>query len=271
MLNRLIIAVCVLLFAGSCFAQVAGNTSDPKIPYGPGIANLQDSGMGPIKVSFDADWIFNKDLDGKSGISSAETEGQQYLFRIGYTIADRYEPYVKIGTSHLKASWNQYGLQVKTRAEDGFAIGVGGKALLYEIPEHRLRFTVDGQYLHTDPDIKSVHIESVERTVSASEFKVSEWQVAGIVSMEFIMNRSSGNPATPYSVIPYMGVAYADSKTNVKFRAAGTDYDLGDAESKDKFVFLTGCDIVAPENISLNIEGRWVGETAASGGCTLKF
>ncbi len=271
MLKRIAIVTCVLLYAGSCFAQVAGNTSDPKIPYGPGIANLQASGMGPIKVGFDADWIFDKDLSGENSVTSAELEGQKYLFRVGYTIADRFEPYIKIGTSHLKTSWNQNNIQVKARGEDGFAFGVGGKALLYDIPEHRIRFSLDGQYLYTDPGVKSAHIEGSERSISASEFKVSEWQIAGIVSMEFVINNDTGNSATPYSVLPYLGIAYADSKTDVKFTTVDTTYDIGSAKSDDKFVFLTGCDITAPENMSINIEGRWVGETAASGGCTLKF
>ncbi len=271
MLKRAVIVACVLLYAGSCFAQVAGNTSDPRIPYGPGIANLQESGIGPIKVGFDADWIFGRDLDGKGGVSNAESEGQKYLLRIGYTIADRVEPYIRLGTSHLKASWNQNGVQAKTTAENGFTFGIGGKALLFDIPEHRIRFSMDGQYLYTDPGIKSVHIDGADRTISASEFKVREWQVAGIMSMEFLINDSSNNPATPYSLIPYLGLAYTDSKTGVKFTSNDVNYDLGDARSDNKFVFLTGCDIVAPENISLNIEGRWIGETAASGGCTLKF
>ena len=271
MLKRVAVVACVLLYAGSCFAQVAGNTSDPKIPYGPGIANLQASGIGPIKASFDVDWVFDKDLSGGSSVTSAESEGQKYLLRLGYTIADRFEPYIKLGTSHLKSSWHQNNVLVKMRGEDGFAFGIGGRGLLFDIPEHRIRFSMDAQYLYTDPGVKSAHIEGAERSVSASEFKVSEWQIAGIVSMEFIMNGDTSNPATPYSVIPYLGIAYADSKTDSKFTFAGTIYDIGSASSDDKFVFLTGCDITAPENISINIEGRWVGETAASGGCTLKF
>jgi opacity protein-like surface antigen len=271
MLKRAVIIACVLLYTGSCFALTAGNTSDIKIPYGPGIANLQESGIGPIKAGFDAEFVFDRDLDGESGVSSAESEGQKYLLRIGYTISDRMEPYIKLGTSHLKASWNQNGVQAKAKAENGFAFGIGGKALLFDIPEHRIRFSVDGQYLYTDPDIKDVHIDGSNRTISASEFKVSEWQVAGILSMEFLINDSSNNPATPYSLIPYLGLAYTDSKTGVKFTSDNVNYDLGDASSKNKFVFLTGCDITAPENISLNVEGKWIGETAASGGCTLKF
>ena len=272
MFKGLILTVALLFIAGSCFAQVAGNTSDPKIPYGNGIANLKDSGMGPIKVAFDADWVFDRKLEDSSGVSSAELEGQKYLFRIGYTIADRVEPYVKIGTSHLKSSWTQSGSAIKTRAEDGIGLGFGGKVLAFEIPEHKLRFSLDGQYFYTDPGIKSARIgDNSDRSVSAAEFKVSEWQISGILSMEFIIGGDRDNPATPYSIIPYVGGAYSDSKTKVQFQTSGTDYNIGDAESKNKFLLITGCDITSPENISINVEGRWIGETAASGGCTVKF
>ncbi len=271
MLRVIAVFLCALLLTGNCFAQTAGNASDPKIPYGPGIANMQASGLGPFKASFDADWVFDRDLDEDDDIGSAELEGQKYLMKLAYTINDRWEPYIKMGVSHLKSSWKEDGFQVKTRGENGFAFGIGGKALVREIPEYGIRFTVDAQYLYTDPDIKSVHIEGVERTVSATEFKVSEWQLAGICSKEFIINGNSGNPATPYSLVPYMGIAYTDSKTDVQFTSQGNSYDLGKPNSNDKFVFLTGCDVTSPENFSLNVEGRFIGETAASGGCTLKF
>lgn len=271
MLKKLFITGIILLFASSCFAATAGNTSDPKTPYGPGIANMQASGLGPFKVSFDCDWIFDKDLTGASGVTSAEIEGQKYLVRIGYTFADRIEPYLKLGGSHLKASWKQRGYDIKAKSEHGLAIGLGAKALVFEIPEHRLRFSLDGQYLYTDPDIREGFVDNPERSISVTEFKVKEWQIAGMVSMEFPLNYDKKDPAAIYSLIPYAGLAYSNSDNDVRFRCAGVDFDLGNAENEDKFVLITGCDLISPENVSLNAEGRWIGETAASGGVTVKF
>jgi hypothetical protein len=36
-------------------------------------------------------------------------------------------------------------------------------------------------------------------------------------------------------------------------------------------MLVTGCDITSPQDVSLNIEGRWLGETAGSAGLTVKF
>lgn len=271
MAKKFFITGIILLFAGSCFAATAGNTSDPKTPYGPGIANMQASGLGPFKVSFDCDWIFDKDLKGASDVTSAGIEGQKYLVRIGYTFADRIEPYIKIGASHLIASWKQDSTQLKARGENAFAAGIGGKVLVYEIPEYKLRVSLDGQYLYTDPGIAEADVNIPDRAVTATEFSVKEWQMGGLISVEFPINYDRTDPAAIYSVIPYVGFAYFDSETKAKFTYSGTTYDLGKAKNKDKFLFITGCDINAPNNASLNIEGRWVGETATSAGFTLKF
>jgi hypothetical protein len=271
MFKRLVLIVCILFFSGSGFAQTAGNTSDPKIPYGPGIANLKDSGLGPIKISFDFDNIFDKDLAVTGSVSSAEMRGQQYMLRLGYNIIDRFEPYAKFGLVDLKTKWTQSGTHIKAHSEKGFGAGLGAKALVFEIPEHRIRLSLDGQYFHSNPDIADVRVNGAESAISATEFKISQWHIAAIASMEFIIGGDKDNPATPYSLLPYLGFAYADSSTKVKFASGGNNYDLGNAKHDKKVLFITGCDITSPENISLNIEGRFIGETAGSGGCTVKF
>lgn len=271
MAKKLFVAVVIWLFASSCFAATAGNTSDPKVPYGPGIANMQASGMGPFKVSFDSEWIFDKELKDKDAITSAESEGEWYLFKIGYTFADRVEPYVKLGASHLKASWTERGSQIKVKGEKGFAAGIGGKVLVYEIPEHKLRFSLDGQYRYTNPDIDNVMLDIPNRMVTVTEFDVKEWQITGIMSIEFPIGYNRRDPAAVYSFIPYLGFAYSESETNSKFDFNGLTYDLNGAGNDSNLLLVTGCDIVSPDNGSLNIEGKWIGETSASAGCTVKF
>lgn len=269
--KRFFIAAVIWLFASSCFAATAGNTSDPKVPYGPGIANMQASGMGPFKVSFDTEWVFDKDLKDKDAVTDSESEGEWHLFRIGYTFADRVEPYVKLGMSRIKTSWTERSRRIKVKGEKGFAAGIGGKVLVYEMPEHKIRLSLDGHYLYTNPDIDKATVDLPNRAVNATEFDVKEWQITGIISMEFPLSYNRRDPAAIYSLIPYLGFAYADSDTNSKFEYSGLTYDLNGAGNDSKFLFITGCDIVAPENASLNIEGKWVGETSGSAGCTLKF
>jgi opacity protein-like surface antigen len=272
MFKRLTIVLCVLFFATNSFAQTAGNTSDPKIPYGPGIANLKDSvGIGPLKLSFDFDNVFEKDLKTTGAVADAETHGQQYMLRLGYNIVDRFEPYAKFGMVNMKTKWTQSGTHIKVHSDKDFGAGFGAKVLVFDIPEHKLRLSLDGQYFYSKPDISSVHIDGIQSNISASEFKISQWHIACILSMEFVIGGDKANPATPYSLLPYLGLAYADSSTDIKFKSGATNYDIGNAKNDQKILFITGLDITSPENIALNIEGRFIGETAGSGGCTLKF
>ena len=277
MFKKIFVITALILFVSSnCFALSVGNTSDPKTPYGPGISDLKASGMGPIKVGFDFDWIFEKDLDADSStISSETTEGQTYLIKIGYNFADRFEPYVKLGFSHYKTDWSLGSTATdnyKVRGENALAYGIGGKVLVFDSQDKGIRVTLDGQLFYTNPDIEEADVGPLpNRSVTSTEYEISQWQIVGIISKEFLLNPDGSNPAAPYSIIPYVGGGYSDSKTNVQFTYAGTDYALDDAENDNKFILITGCDITSPEDMALNIEGRWVGETAASGGLTVKF
>jgi len=269
-----IILSYAIISVHTSFALPAGNTSDPTIPYGKGVAKMEASGLGPVKTSFDFDITFEKELKDEGSATESEIEGKNYLFRLGYTFADRFEPYVRIGVSHLETSWRERGQDVVCDSENGLAFGFGLKALVYEIPEHRIRFSFDGQYLYTDPDIENVTVDVPSRTVSTTEFEVKEWQIAGIVSMEFPLGSEGRygktNPAAVYSLIPYVGLAYFDSEVKTKFTYV-YNYSINGTSNKDNFLLLTGCDIVSPEDVTLNVEGRFIGETAASGGCTVKF
>jgi len=254
-------------------AAPAGNPSDTKIPYGDGILKLKDT-IGSVKISLDAESIIERKLKGASGVTDAEMEGEWYLIRFGYPmLEDVLEPYVKFGLSHLETSWKESGVDLKIKGDNDLAWGIGARFLAYEIPRYNnLKFVIDGQYRNTNPDIDAVAVNDPSRTVTASEFKISEWQISGIVSMEFPLGkRKRYGKSDIYSIIPYVGLAYSDCKVEGKFTHSSTDYDIGDAESDDKVVLITGCDFVCPKNMSLNAEGRLIGETSVSGGATFKF
>lgn len=275
MQKRFFTIIIILLYASSCFAAVAGNTTDPKVPYGSGISKMKASGLGPFKVGFDYDWIHERNLKGGDDTQNAEIDGSKYIFRIAYTFADRIEPYINVGIINLRTSWDQGGFDIKGKSEHGFLSGIGTKIGLFEIPEHRLRFSMDWHYLYSDAgfDDDSAHVGDPHRNISLAQFKVKEWQIAGLVSMEFLLEYDRKNPAAIASLIPYVGLAYADSDIDVHFvhDNTGVKYDIGNAENKDKILLITGCNLLAPDDIALNVEGRWIGEVSASGGITLKF
>ena len=268
------IFVLLLFICPVVYAAPAGNPSDTKIPYGNGILKLKDT-IGSVKISLDAESIIDRELEGASDVTGAEMEGEWYLIRFGYPMfEDVLEPYVKLGLSHLESSWKENGKFIIIKADDNdLAWGIGARFLAYEIPQYNnLKFVVDGQYRWTEPDINDVTVSEPSRTVSASEFKISEWQISGVVSMEFPLGkRKRYGKSDIYSIIPYVGIGYSDCRVEGKFTHSGTDYDIGDAESDDKVVLITGCDFVCQKNMSVNAEAKLIGETSVSGGATFKF
>ncbi|MFH0732159.1 MAG: hypothetical protein V2A72_04455 [Candidatus Omnitrophota bacterium] len=274
---RVSVGIILLLFVCAiASAAPAGNTSDPTIPYGDGFANLKDS-IGSVKVSFDAETIFERDLEGASDVTQGSIDGQWYFLSFAYPLMEqRFEPYIKVGASHLTASWWENNTTVRVKGDNEMAWGLGAKFLAYEIPDYRVKFTLSGEYRNTHPDFDDVELEQPSRSVAASEFKVQEWQVGGIVSMEFQLGSKKRYPKTAiYSLIPYLGLAYSDCKVENRFIrtdvAPNTGFDIGDAKSDKKAVFIAGCDLTCPENISLNVEGKLLGEKSASAGATVKF
>ncbi len=267
------IFILLLFICPTIMAAPAGNPSDTKIPYGDGILKLKDT-IGSVKVSLDVESIIDRELEGASDVTDAEMEGEWYLLRFGYPMfEDVFEPYVKFGLSHLETSWKENGIFIVIKGDNDLAWGLGARFLAYEIPRYNnLKFVVDWQYRSTDSDIDDVTVNDPSRTVSASEFKISEWQISGVVSMEFPLGkRKRYGKFDIYSIIPYVGIGYSDCKVEGKFTHSNTDYNIGDAESDDKVVLITGCDLLCQENLSLNAETRLIGETSVSGGATFKF
>jgi len=274
---KLIILCLALLCCSNAYAATVGNTSDTKIPYGPGIFDMHDNyynkgnNFGSFRMGFDGEWIFDRDLDPGDGKTSGDLEGQKYLFKIGYAIAERVEPYIKVGVSNLKTYWNEQSQPIEAKGEDGFVLGGGGKVLIFDIPEHRIRISCDGHYLFTDSEIKKAKVGAAVSPVSADEFEVKEWQITGILSMEFPISYDKYNSAAVYSLIPYVGFAYFDSEVKSQFTHNGREYNIGKAKNDSNFLLIGGCDFTSPQNIVFNIEGRFIGETAASSGLTVKF
>jgi len=83
---------------------------------------------------------------------------------------------------------------------------------------------------------------------------VQEWQIAPYVAKKL------GN------FIPYLGVKYSDQRINYK------DEDMKmKMKATDNFGVFLGTDYKIGKNFSLNIEGRFIDETAMSVGATYRF
>ncbi len=272
----LIISICCIATKYG-FAATVGNPLDLDVP--PRSAILRQDVVEntldeyeqafKIKASFDAEFLFDKDLHVNPDLSAAEMEGQWYMVKLGMTILNRVEPYVKVGTSNLEVKW-RHGAQDMTVEADGFAWGGGLKANILEL--WGVRLTIDGQYRTTEPDVNTITVNSTIINDKGPVFKIDEWQAGLFLSKKFEI------PLKFQSIflVPYTGVVYSDSNVDVSFKDpnnTGADYSLFDANNKTLYGIVLGCDIVPSLSNAFiySIELRLADEIALSLGSTMKF
>ncbi len=273
----LIISICCIS-SKYCFSATVGNSLDLDLPEKSAVlrqevvSNTLDEYEQAVKIkgSFDAEFVFDKELHVNPDLQDAEIKGQWYMAKLGTTILNRVEPYVKIGFSKLETRWKHNNQQISVDGDYGFAWGGGIKANILEL--WGIRLTLDSQYRTTDLDIKTATVNSTSIDVSSPKFKVEEWQAGLFFSKKFEI------PLKWQSiyVVPYTGAVYADSNVDASFKnpsAPGTDYSLFEANNKKLYGFVLGCDIMPNLGSSFiySLELRLLDEIALSLGGTMKF
>jgi len=280
--------MAILSFPAFGGAATIGNTA------------ISQGGSGEFSLGVEYDRVFNRDLKFKSGTRDRNDNG--VISTVSFpALGDRMEDvtmesnrvllkgtlgfhqdidldlFIKLGTADLRYEENNKitGSPDQKMEFDGnfdIAWGGGAKFGFYRSP-NGLRIMGDAQYLTYEVD-GNFQINGIDRATFEtpatydSKSKVEEWQAALYVLQEF----KRGNP--------YLGIKYSDlilrNETNVSGRtAAGAPYSYKETTKADADknlgVFL-GADINLIQNrLSINIEGRFLDETAGSIGASYKF
>lgn len=241
----------VLSLPAISHAAPAGNPADPVLL----------EGTYPIKAEGLIDIVFDRDLD-LSG-DNAKVEGIWYLAKVGLTLIEKIDIYGLLGTADFKLeNWriaNDYDME----SDYSLAWGGGAKLLLYETEEYGdgiLRVTVDGNYRRYDPSIETVKKDGTELTgITAKELEYQEWQA------------SLGLSYTLDQMTPYIGVKYSDCQTEMSLTEPAATIAKVEANSDDVVGVFVGLDYLFAENISVNLEGRFIDETALNVGLKINF
>ncbi len=247
----LFLAVFGLLLATTVSAQAApaGNPADPVLL----------NGTYPIKAEAMVDFLFDRDFD-LSG-DNAVIKGQWYFGKVSIKLVEKIDIYGLIGTADLEIDeWtvNDYTLET----DPAVAWGSGFKLLLYETEKYGdgiLRVSLGGDYRDYAPGVETV--------------KKSGADVSGVIKREFRYREWQGSLGVSYSLpqfTPYLGVKYSDCECKLEIDDHGTIHTTR-ANSKDIVGIFLGCDYQWKENISLNLEGRFIDETALNAGFKINF
>ncbi|MEI8176786.1 MAG: hypothetical protein WCG78_07980 [Candidatus Omnitrophota bacterium] len=257
-------------------AATVGNASSTDIPRGTGIFNLKRDRDLSVKAGGDLEFILERKISADAASGAKISRGQWYMSKISYGfLNDRIEPYVKLGTAHFKSQWNEAGASAQLESNTGFAWGLGAKALIFDFKQPRLKFIGDVQYRTADLDVDKGTRNGVASAIdkSRSRFTIREWQATLLAQTEIDFARAGKEEVLGVSALaPYVGVGYSDMNGRMRLtQQNGVFCNPGQISSKNKVGLIVGCDVMGVDAVSLNLEGRFIDETAFSGGLDVLF
>lgn len=253
----------------------------PVVVYAASIGGAETQGQGKIGIGLDQELVFNRDMKLKSidpAFDPDETleiepeidKMSRTMVKTSYGVLDNLDIYVKLGTADFesKADWRvtepggwEIG-SLKVKGDNAFAYGFGAKGT-YNLKNDWI-IGCDIQYLRYKNDYKGIDTWTDDVGDSGEEsFKgdvtSQEWQIAPYIAKKI------GN------FVPYFGVKYSNLRTKNDVIWEDGETEIWKIEADDNVGVFLGTDYKIAENWKLNLEGRFIDETAMSLGATYKF
>ncbi|MEA1936393.1 MAG: outer membrane beta-barrel protein [Thermodesulfobacteriota bacterium] len=242
----LIILVSFFVFSSLCFA---GTLGEPKTV-----------GKNKFRVGIDYQYIFDKDMEYKSGAKASDTISDveiDYLHRafakFSYGIVDNVEIYgllgvadgeVKLKSLDTDPGGKLYNCDFDT--DSTFAYGAGFK-FSYSYDENWV-LGIDAHYIRHKGDYSGKCAAGGDTSLSTGDMTFQEWQVM---------------PSVGYKIskfTPYLGFGYTDMRIKVEENGGNTTK----YEADDNVGVVCGVAYEPYKNLSFGVEGRFVDETAMS-------
>ena len=259
-MKNLVVLICMgILFIPAPFIEAAS------------IGGAETQGQGNWSAGIGLESVFDRDMKLKS-ISASGTQISEAKFdemyrmdaKISYGIFDNLDIYVKLGVADFETEekWTNTTPEkgtIMNDAQNDFMYGAGLKGTV-ALKDNWL-LGADIQYLRHrnkyDGRINNETDPSDSENISG-KMTVYEWHVAPYISKKLD------------NFIPYLGVKYSDVRVKDNYNtSSGTVEEKRKAD--DNVGIFVGTDYAINDNWNINLEGRFIDETALSFGVTYKF
>jgi hypothetical protein len=243
----------------------------PQSLYAASIGGAETLGQGKLAVGFDQEFGFNRKMKfQKASEIEANTEYKdakvnefyRSMGKISYGVIDNIDVYAKLGVANYDAEGKQYrdGAYRGKVDYDGkyaFAYGFGLKGT-HNFQDGWL-VGLDAQFLTHKNNYKAnwEHVSGYKESYSG-KVTTYEWHVAPYV----------GKTIDKFTI--YAGGKYSDVRSKIKASDDDGSWWMK-IKAKNNFGVFTGLDIKMIEHVTLNVEGRFIDETAMSAGLSYKF
>jgi opacity protein-like surface antigen len=243
----------------------------PAILYAASIGGAETQGQGKFSIGIDQEFVFSRDM--KHDKTDWLTPGRELkdieikkmyrtMGKISYGVINNLDIYAKLGAADFDAKAKQYSNGVYNRTYDldgkyAFAYGFGLKGT--HNYEDGWLVGIDLQFLSHRNNYKGTVIYkdgSEEPDKWSGKITSYEWQVAPYVAKKIS------------NFTPYVGGKYSDIR--IKEKNPNGDWWTR-CKAKDNFGIFIGMDMNIMKHFNLNVEGRFIDETAMSVGLSYRF
>jgi len=236
----------LVLYSPAYPTSIGGAATNGKGKFSIGI----ETSMSNRDLSFSkANW----DISGYKGKVKVKMENfDQTMVKASYGLFDNFDVYAKLGISRFETKLNYSGIETGKGIYDGnsgLIYGFGAKAT-HQL-KNNLFVGVDLQYLSA----RNKWSPKGDFQGEGNNATIKELQVAPYIYCKI------------KKITPYIGIKY--SNLSVKTKWADGKYEKYSAA--DNVGIFLGADYKLTESWALNLEGRFVDETAMSMAATYKF
>ncbi|MCD6094095.1 MAG: outer membrane beta-barrel protein [Candidatus Omnitrophica bacterium] len=263
----------------------------PLTVYAASIGGVETQGAGKFTLGLDQEFVFDRDTKDVSVSEIVETtiaatgklksevdKMYRTMLKISYGLFDNLDVYVKLGMADFEAKGKKSGIwensatgdtgiweaSTKLRGDNAFAYGFGVKGT-YPLEDDWI-IGCDVLYLRHKNDFKATGTLSVYDDTGTpipiddpseswkGDMTFQAWHVAPYIAKEI------------ENFVPYFGVKYSDQRIEYKSEDSKIKF-----KANDNFGVFLGTDYKIAENWTLNLEGRFIDETAMSFATTYKF
>ena len=249
-LTGLITCLVFVFCVSTIYAAPVGNIAAPAV-LKKGVVMQDQQGEYGIIASYETDITYDRNLKNQN----SDTEFLFFGGKVGVLLMDRFIGYGVFGSGIANQVFTFSDLNVKWATEYDLVWGVGGTIMAYETKIEQmgngiLRVGLDGRY-------RQAHLD-VEDANQSPSYEFSEWQAALAVAYQI------------EQFIPYVGVKYSDAAGDATATLNGTAYKI-DFENDDNVGIFVGGDYLIDDSVMINLEGRFIDESALSAGATIRF
>lgn len=229
--------------------------------------------LGHLKFSatVEDNYIFKKDIEKKDSLKFEPEKINQVYAKLGLGLTPYFNLYTKLGMSNggeIKRDNVSTSKEIKIETDYGFLWGVGVSGI--KEVSGGWKVGLDTQFNSWKEDVDKVKVDGTTATTVSGEIENYEFQITPLLTRKFDIS------ACNWSLNPYLGVPINLYRTqtdrNIKFTYSSVQQIESWTLRGDNYVgILVGSDLEINKNCALQVEGRFIDETAITVGGTYRF